>query len=154
MTEPADPRTPLDGTMDMVQVCAEITGGNPGAITVVNHVARVLKENYERDDQDYTLEEVRGAMQMFLLTADDMNLRGPHLWRAYKDCCEHNAAALVQRVVRRDPELINQLLYEYDPNDYTTPRQRGAHAARAPHDPTLSGQLPAIDEVIRDEWPD
>lgn len=43
---------------------------------------------------------------MFLLNLDDMNIRGPQIWVAYKDICKGDLEQLVGRIEKRDPELV------------------------------------------------
>ncbi|MFK5600208.1 hypothetical protein ACFZ8E_24895 [Methylobacterium sp. HMF5984] len=68
-----------------------LSEGNPGALTVIMAAAKHLPS-----PQDF----------MFLLSLDDMNIRGPQIWVAYKDICGGNLTKLAELVERRDADLV------------------------------------------------
>ena len=43
---------------------------------------------------------------MAVLNADDMNLRGPSLWVAYKDFAEQDLGKLKAALKNRDPKIV------------------------------------------------
>jgi len=72
---------------DMLMLMSE---GNPGASTVLSQLM------YKYD---------AGALRVFDL--DDMNIRGPQIWVAYKDHCNCDIDMFCERIKKRDSTIVD-----------------------------------------------
>lgn len=96
-------------SMDVVTIMSE---GNPGAL-------RVLIELLSS-----------GPMGMFdVLSLDDMNMRGPQVWVAYKDFAGEELPKLLGAIKKRDPELVAVVNRHHGPEVAVT---NGASWNRSP----------------------
>lgn len=83
-------RKKIDTTATMLDAIVQMSEGNPGAMTVLMDVAKLPPT------------EALGI----LLTLDDMNMRGPQIWVAYKDHSGENFEQFAGYVQARDAEMI------------------------------------------------
>lgn len=82
-------KLPLDGTMiDVISVLSE---GNPGAVRVIIEIT----------------EKAGDSSIVRLLDLDDMNIRGPQIWVAFKDHCGEDIESLLFCLESRDENLVN-----------------------------------------------
>lgn len=72
-------------------ILIKLSEGNPGALTALIEVVK--------DDP------VMGFMD--LLHLDDMGMRGPQIWVAYKDHCKQDRTAFVKAIRERDQAMVN-----------------------------------------------
>ena len=86
-------RQSIELTDSFQDVVVKMSQGNPGACTVL---CEILKAN-----------PVDGLT--VLLHADDMDLRGPALWVAYKDVCKEDLDKLIAAIKTRSPELVRDV---------------------------------------------
>ncbi len=83
-------------------VCVKMSEGNPGACTVC---AELIKAD-----------PINGVID--LLTMDDMGMRGPAIWIAYKDFAHMDLTRLQQAIRHRDQAMLNCIRNEgYDVRD-------------------------------------
>ncbi len=83
----------------VLDVCVKMSEGNPGACTVC---AELIKAD-----------PIDGVMD--LLQMDDMGMRGPAIWIAYKDFAHMDLTVLQQAIRHRDPAMLNCIRNEgYD----------------------------------------
>jgi hypothetical protein len=91
------------GTNMRMQELIEVMGeGNPGALTVlINMLGGPTMD---------------GAFD--ILRLDDMNIRGPQIWVAFKDYCGQDWAVFTKAVKERDPLMVATINREMfrDPN--------------------------------------
>lgn len=81
------------GLGDSVQdIIFKMSEGNPGAITVL---AQVLKKSDS------------GIFQ--ILSLDDMNIRGPQIWVAYKDHCGEDLDKFIAAIENRDQAMVDTI---------------------------------------------
>jgi hypothetical protein len=99
-------------TMELVTTMAE---GNPGAISVMVQI----------------IQNESGNGLLDLLNFDDMNMRGPQIWVAYKDVCGQNIDLLLEKLKSRDTEMVSKV------NDVM-----GASIGAYPHKAVLYGGAP------------
>lgn len=87
-------RPPIDLNWDIKDLVAFMCEGNLGGLSVMMHM---LREG-----------DVGEAMHAILLM-DDMNIRGPQIWVAFKYACKGNIEELKERLKKRDPTLIEYI---------------------------------------------
>ena len=78
----------------MLQVVMKMSGGNPGAM-------RVCKELLARPG--------RPEGVVLILHADDMGIRGPSLWIAYKDFAGEDIEVLAKALIDRDQAMVDKI---------------------------------------------
>lgn len=105
---------PIRSEMTLMEVIVTMAEGNPGGATVA-------AELFKADPKDG---------YMTLLHADDMNLRGPLLWVAFKDACGGDLKQLAERIKKRDPELVKQVNAQCPPEFYHQAVEHGASYRR------------------------
>lgn len=98
-----DPSTPIRpaslpkrreriGAHDSLQdIIIKMSEGNPGALTALVEVVKA--------------DPVMGFMD--LLHLDDMGMRGPQIWVAFKDHCKQDLAAFVKAIRERDQAMVD-----------------------------------------------
>lgn len=74
--------------MNMVDVLVALAEGNIGAVQVLTQLC----------------EAPTGFLDCFHL--DDMNMRGPQIWVAYKDVCGSDIEVLRKKIKTRDAEMV------------------------------------------------
>tara|TARA_R110000796_G_scaffold229663_6_gene347095 strand:+ start:3447 stop:3773 length:327 start_codon:yes stop_codon:yes gene_type:complete len=88
MTEKTNEK--ISGSDSMMDVICKLSEGNPGATSVL---AMIAKEGGD-------------SAIIMMLTLDDMNMRGPQIWLAYKDHCGEDIGKLAKALFERDPEMV------------------------------------------------
>lgn len=76
-----------------IQMLLEIAENNPGAAVVL---AEGIK-HYHHNAKDPTT---------FLVNCKSLGLKGPGVWIAYKDYCNHDITEFTQRVAEQDETLV------------------------------------------------
>lgn len=89
-------RKEITGSMTVRDIVITMAEGNPGALSVLMQLIQHPKAN--------TLD---------ILNFDDMNMRGPQIWIAYKDHCGEDMALLVELIRKRDLALISTVNAQY-----------------------------------------
>lgn len=84
-------REAVDTSKGVQELIVLMSEGNPGAL-------RVLMELVSTGPM--------GDGVKAILDLDDMNLRGPQIWVAYKDHCQGSLEAFADAIKARDPELV------------------------------------------------
>lgn len=97
-------RRPIEFTGDITDTIVTMSEGNPGGLNVL--VQAVKK-----------LDPVRNIA--FLMHLEDMNIRGSQIWVGYKDCCDCDLDAFVEKVESRDSDMVSIINKEhsYDPEN-------------------------------------
>ncbi len=80
---------------DMIEVLRTLSEGNPGALSVL---IEVLNGDLE------------GLSDIHIL--DDMNIRGPQIWVAYKDVCKQDISNFREKIRNRDMDMVHQVNQE------------------------------------------
>ena len=93
-------RQPLSESMERKEFMSKFCEGNVGCVSVVVAVAE------------------QGHFQIqAIMNLVDMNIRGAQVWVAFKDVCQQDVGEFVDRVLKRDPELVrqvNEIMYRPD----------------------------------------
>lgn len=76
--------------MTMTDVLIQMSESNPGAISVM---VQLLK----KDENNF----------MFILSLDDMNIRGEQIWVGYKDYCKENIDTFIEAIKTRDKKMVD-----------------------------------------------
>lgn len=84
-------REPLQFDHDLRPVIAQICEGNPGAIRVM----MCMLEKFGT---------IEGFMR--ILDLNDMNMRGPQIWVAYKEWAGHDLEKLKEGIRQRNEDLV------------------------------------------------
>ena len=91
-------RQPLTPELNTVEVMALMWEGNPGAMSVIAQLFKLLGEE----------------ALIFLGYLDDMNIRGGQIWVAYKDHCKSDINILYSLIKARDSNLVDTINKECD----------------------------------------
>ena len=83
-------REELDLNNSVLDILMTMSEGNPGAANVLME----LMNNYS-------------AGFMLILNLDDMNIRGPQIWVAYKDHCNCDIDMFCERIKKRDSTIVD-----------------------------------------------
>lgn len=83
-------RTKIHLNMTIQEVVSEMSEGNQGAISVM---MMILEK-----------EPMRGIFD--ILSMDDMNIRGPQIWLAFKDFAGQDLDKMLKAVRERDPQMV------------------------------------------------
>lgn len=86
-------RERIDMDTPIMKAMIMLAEGNPGAVTVLG--------------QMLSLQEPSGVALMLHL--EDMNMRGPQIWVAYKDWAEGNMERLAGAIIERNQEMIDKV---------------------------------------------
>lgn len=97
-------RTKISFTDNLGGVIVTMAEGNPGALTVLMQLVK---------------DDPMGFMDV--LNLDDMDMRGPQIWIAYKDHCKGDIEAFRKAVRDRDPEMV-KTVNESRGNDPAAPK--------------------------------
>ena len=81
-------RKPVDLSMTLLDTIVLLSEGNPGALRVLADLAR----------------EDHGFMRV--LDVDDMNMRGPQIWVAFKDHCKQDMKTFSKALQDRDASMV------------------------------------------------
>lgn len=85
-------RSDLNIFNDYAAVVAQMSEGNPGALDAMMQAIRQI--------------ETPSLVCEFLLSLDDMNMRGQQIYVAYSDYSGRDAMKFVENAVLRDPEMV------------------------------------------------
>lgn len=88
-------RDSIKFTDSLRDVIVKMCEGNPGALSVLMELAKRGTDGF-----------------ITMLDLDDMNLRGPAIWVAYKDFCAHDIDKLTAACRSRDPEMVKAVNQE------------------------------------------
>ena len=85
-------REKIGGSMNLVDMIAVMSEGNPGAISVLTQISK----------KDVA---TRGFVD--ILHLDDMNIRGSQIWVAYKDFAKEDIDVLIKALKDRDSKMVD-----------------------------------------------
>src|SRR5712672_2980276 len=74
---------------DPISSLLSLAQGNPGAATVLGKLLQDGPQGY-----------------MDILHLDDMGMKGPQIWVAWKDYCKQDLEAFRKAIRARDPEMV------------------------------------------------
>jgi hypothetical protein len=86
-----EPRKEIGLNMSIMEALILMSEGNPGAATVLAELAK-------REDGF-----------IWILSLDDMNIRGTQIWVGYKDVCESNIEKFIEAIKKRDKKMIDYI---------------------------------------------
>jgi hypothetical protein len=93
-------RVKLTLTDSAGDIVAKMSEGYPGAINVLMLLFQKGQEGF-----------------LAVMDLDDMNIRGPKVWLAYKDYCKQDLDALITAAKERSPEMVEVCNSENQPGD-------------------------------------
>lgn len=104
-------RAKITGDQTIPEIIMLMSEGNPGAMSACVELTK--------GDPLGTLD---------ILHLDDMNMRGPQIWVAFKDVCNQDVAKFRKKIQARDMDMISQVNAEmaYDKSFPHIAVRRGA----------------------------